>query len=246
MDKDKDFYHYLDLEEYFSLEDYTTYKSYNFNISSKIVNDSSVRVSFPNGKNVKEVIESKNKLKKVFAFFKIYSLDNNNNNKKNYINILVNKKEAGNYKGNNLLNKINNIKFLKGAFYSCLKIKEFPLVNKFLEEHEEDNNDHDTDKIFYLKNNNEKLCNIDQTLYNINNNNFNNNYNNNYNNNFNNYNNNYNNNFNINNNYNNFNIKMNNSLSQMNYNNNINNIQNNNQINILYLIFLLKKTLRIS
>ena len=56
MDKDKDFYHYLDLEEYFSLEDYTTYKSYNFNISSKIVNDSSVRVSFPNGKNVKEVI----------------------------------------------------------------------------------------------------------------------------------------------------------------------------------------------
>ena len=29
MDKDKDFYHNLDLEEYFSLEDYTTYKSYN-------------------------------------------------------------------------------------------------------------------------------------------------------------------------------------------------------------------------
>ena len=184
MDKDKDAYHYLDLEEYFSLEDYTTYKNYNFNTSSEIVNEFSVRVSFPEAKKNREVIENKNK--------------------------------AGYYNGNYLLNKINHMKYLKGAINTCLRIKEFPLVNKLLEEHEKDNNDNETDKIFYLKNNNEKLPNIELTLNNINNNNCNNNYNNN---------------FNINNNYNNFNIKMKNNLSQMNYNNNINNIQNNNQIN---------------
>ena len=82
MDKDRFSIKYLNLEEYFSFEDYTTYKNYNFNTSSKNINESSVRVSFP--KEKKEFIESKNNLKKVFAFFKIYSLDNNNN-KENYI-----------------------------------------------------------------------------------------------------------------------------------------------------------------
>ena len=122
MDKDRFSIEYLNLEEYFSLEDYTTYKNYNFNTSSKIINEFSVRVSFPKKakKNI-EVIENKNNLKKVFAFFKIYSLDNNN--KKNYINLLVNKNEAGNYNGNCLLNKINHMEYLKGAINTCLKIK---------------------------------------------------------------------------------------------------------------------------
>ena len=153
---------YLDLEEYFSLEDYSFYKSQNFNESSEIVKNSSVRVSFPDGKKNIELIVNKNNLKKVFAFFKIYFLENNN--KKSYINLLVKKNEAGNYNGNNLLNKINHMKCLKGAFCTYLKIKEFPLVNKFLEEHEKDNNDNDTDKIFYIKNN-DKLYNMNKSQY---------------------------------------------------------------------------------
>ena len=46
------------------------------------------------------------------------------------------------------------------------KNKEFPLVNKFLEEHEKDSNDNDTDKIFYLKNY-DKLYNMNKTQHNI-------------------------------------------------------------------------------
>jgi len=82
--------------------------------------------------------------------------------------LLINKNEAGNYDGKNLLNEINHMKYLRGAFNTCLKIKEFPLVNKFLEEHEKDNNDNDNDidKIFYLKNN-ENIYIMNKSQYNL-------------------------------------------------------------------------------
>ena len=181
----------LELEEYYSLEDFGGYNMIQSQIhinSFSNTNKSYVRVTFPFNGKAKEVIKEKNELKNIYSFIKIYS------NQTNYINILINNNNKEYNNPNNIIKKINENYHLKSAIKINLKINEFPLKNYMLIPKEQIF--FDFDKVFILtpiqninnninknilNNNNQNIqnkisSNFNMPLY-FNNNNKNNNYN---------------------------------------------------------------------
>ena len=98
-------------------------------------------IFFIEGKE-KEIVKEITEAKKIFLFIKIYY------NQSSSINILINR----NFKLNNneILNQINQQKYLRTPIKVYLKIHEFPLKNYYLEELEY-NYDNIIDKTFILK-----------------------------------------------------------------------------------------------
>ena len=153
----------MNLEEYFSIEDYgnllmvqtciQTNKAMDFLLNSKIymtpskeITPTTLRVNFEVDKNQKEVFIEKTVLNKVYAFCKIYSENNN------FIKIITNRVEK--FDTNDILKKINELKIFRGPILYQLKIKEFPISTYYLEEKPEinkDNNSEDIEKEFILK-----------------------------------------------------------------------------------------------
>ena len=160
------------IEEFYCLEDnFNIFNIFNNpNIINKINTENYIAVVFyVNGKE-KQIIREINELKKYFLFIKIYY-------EKKYINLLLNTKK--NYSIKDLLDNINNIKYLRAPIKINLKIDEFPLTNYILEENQI-NKEKNIDAIYTLQ----KSFNINSKKSNnyLNSNNFN-NVNNNFNNN---------------------------------------------------------------
>ena len=141
----------LQLEVYYLLGE----KNVNVNFVSKreiLTNKTSLaRITFLYEGNTMENIISEYDIKKCYSIIKLYYKDL-------YINILVYKDELNIYDKNALLKKINNINYFRGVFRIIFGIKEYPLENFYLEEKEmnNENNEIDIDKIFILKNRNER------------------------------------------------------------------------------------------
>ena len=141
----------LQLEVYYLLGE----KNVNVNFVSKreiLTNKTSLaRITFLYEGNTMENIISKYDIKKCYSTIKLYYKDL-------YINILVYKDELNNYDKNALLKKINDINYFRGVLRIIFGIKEYPLENFYLEEKEmnNENNEIDLDKIFILKNRNER------------------------------------------------------------------------------------------
>ena len=178
------------LQEFYCLDDYE-----NFTIISNSINDmlnydfqqmnysKYISVTFYIQGREKQLIKEINNLKRIYLFIRIYY-------KERFINILINRNEIISPK--QLLDKINNIIYMKTAIKLNLGIKEFPLVKYFLQESQKI--DQNFDKVFFLVdiidvnnyfpnyNNpiNNKIMIDNQNFNNFQNNNFNNNYNQNY------------------------------------------------------------------
>ena len=135
------------LEEYYLLEQ--NYQIFQIK-ENTILNIKQIRLTCESNGNCKEVIIEKEKIDNMYAPIKIFD-----SNKKNYINIYINKQEIKNNK-NDILNRINKKQFFKGAFIINFKIKEFPLKNYILEE--EVNNNGLAEKIYILKQNINLFC----------------------------------------------------------------------------------------
>jgi hypothetical protein len=160
-------------EEYYSIEDYGELLTYqtclkttqgldllfnskiNLNKDGTITN-STVRANFLVDGNPKEVLIEKKKLDKIYAICKIYSEEDK------FIKILINRTDK--YDTDEILKKINEIRFFRGALNS-INIKEFPLKNYYLEEtklNNIDNNTGDIQKEFILKKKNIDINNFSQ------------------------------------------------------------------------------------
>ena len=157
----------LNLEEYYSLEDFENnimpLIDPNLTYHNNISQQTHVRVTFQYGKKTKEAIISKNFLKIRFIFIRIYY-------KELYMNILVFRNGFNINNPKDLLNRINSLLYFRGAISICLTIKEFPLKNYYLEENQVNNNTIDIDKIFILKNKNKpssSTCQINNDTKNI-------------------------------------------------------------------------------
>ena len=152
------------LEEYYLIDENDEfYGMSNNDFIFSNINDLKVRLTFAFEGREKEIIANKNYLKRHFLFIRI-------NYENNYINILINKNSK--YNDNQLLEKINKNKLLRGPIFFSLKIKEFPLKNYNLKEINKNYNDKDIYKTYIL----EKINNKEQINYNNNimiNNNFN-------------------------------------------------------------------------
>ena len=145
----------LNLEEYYSIEDYgyllmaqvclQTNKRFGFipfnSIKNKGLGDTPIRVTFQVDGKPKEALLEKIMVKKIYANCKISSEDNK------FINILVNRAEK--YDTNEILKKINDLIMFKGALKIYLNIDEFPIKSYYLEEKEFQNND--IEREFILK-----------------------------------------------------------------------------------------------
>ena len=138
------------LEVIYSLEDFGNFtmiksciqnENNKINFTNELNKSSFVRMHFWTEGKEKEIILKIKKLKKVYMFVKIFY-------DKYYLNLLLYRNDEVN--PNDLLKRINNNKYMKGAIYMNLKIKEFPLINYFLQEIQV--NDNFADKIFRLVN----------------------------------------------------------------------------------------------
>ena len=145
----------FDLEEFFSIEDYSTYLMAKTGLNT-ISNSSKIRLLFPNDniKSIEEIV-FKNNIIKIFDHIKIYEPK-----KQYFINILVKREGKSEYDGNKILKKINEKIFLKPIIKTQLKINKFPLINYSLEQ---TNNEGDI-IVFILKEN--KTNNPNRDFYN--------------------------------------------------------------------------------
>ena len=164
----------MNLEEYYSIEDYAyflmiqtsliTMKAMdiffnsiiNFNKNSENT-ITTVRVNFLVDGKIKEILIEKRKLIIAYAICKIFSENNN------FIKILVNRTEK--YDTNEILKKINENKMFKGALKLHLNINEFPIKSYYLEEREIQNTKNNTEEVekeFILKKLSNKENNINQ------------------------------------------------------------------------------------
>ena len=164
-------------EEYYSIEDYATLitiktcfaktkiveifsnSTVNLNENKEMIN-TTIRANFLVDGKEKEIILDKNILNKIYAFSRIYS----ENGK--FVNILILRTEK--YDTKDILKKINEIRFFKGAFKIQLNINEFPIKTYYLEEiisQNKEKNTIDVEKEFILKKIN--LNNINQNNINI-------------------------------------------------------------------------------
>ena len=119
----------MNLETYYSLEDFGNYNMIENSLKTNCYVSQrpkfEVRVDFPIGNEVKEKIMEKNDLKKIYAFLRIYSTENN------YINILVYRNEHNYYNSKDILDRINQMQIFKGPIRMHLEIDEYPLKNKY-------------------------------------------------------------------------------------------------------------------
>ena len=178
------------LQEFYCLEDYVDFAMMSngmndiLNFDFQQMNYSKyISVTFYIQGREKQLIKEINNLKRIYLFIRIYY-------KEKFINILIKRNETISPK--ELLDKINNINYMKIPIKLNLGIKEFPLVKYFLQESQ--NIGQRIDIVFDLKdikdannyfpnyNNpiNNKIMNDSQNFNNFQNNNFNNNYNQNY------------------------------------------------------------------
>ena len=146
----------LNLEEYFSLEDYSNflmirksiYDNSFFDINKEWDYSKYVNVTFPINTKSKEITIPKKSLKRIYCFIRIIS------DKKGYINILKNKNENNVYDPNEIINHINSLSFFKGPIIRLLKMDKYPLINKYLEEvqiYSNMNINKDIEKLFIIK-----------------------------------------------------------------------------------------------
>ena len=144
----------MNLEDFYSLEDYAGFYTIETGIKSNVglfdllyknreITPNTVRANFMVGKKEKEILMERNDLKKIFAFIRIYS------NEKDFINLLIYRKDIYNTK--DILNKINNISFFKGAFKIKLKIQEFPIKNYILVEISKIDKNSDIENFYFFK-----------------------------------------------------------------------------------------------
>jgi len=155
----------MNFEEYYSIEDYgkllmiqTCLKDtgpVNFVLNSKLnlnkneqITNSTIRANFFVEGKERELLFEKSMLIKIYAICKIYS----ENNK--FIKILIHRAEQ--YDANEILKKINELRIFKGALKLYLDIDEYPIKTYFLEENKFFNKDNnvnniDIEKEFYLK-----------------------------------------------------------------------------------------------
>ena len=157
----------MELEEYCSLEDYGNYLSAKSSIISMKyyfdkkmydeINKDDIRAIFMVDKNPKETLMKKKELKKIFSFIKIYSGNSTS------IKMLIFRKEK--YNSKEILEKINEMSFLKGYFKNILKITEFPLHTYILENNKILYENQDIEETFFIKKiepktNNQKLSQV--------------------------------------------------------------------------------------
>ena len=119
------------LEEFISVEDYSSYNLAKNSMITGYNNSSSrIRLLFQNDENksIEEFVNKKD-MEKIYEPIRIYEP-----NKQNYINIFVLREENSIINGKTILNKINDKPFLKPTIYGKFKIKEFPLNNYSLEQ----------------------------------------------------------------------------------------------------------------
>ena len=133
------------LEEFYSIEIYNPVKALHNQITNQELKNvdpsQTIRVIFQiNVHLVREIIINKETIRKHYYAVKIIHNENS-------MNIIMLKNE--NCLPQIILNKINNILDIKGYIKLKLKIKEFPIINYFLEETNLKNKDFD--KIFLLK-----------------------------------------------------------------------------------------------
>ena len=145
------------LEEYFSIEDYSSYLMAKTGIEkteTKQLNPSMIRLMFQieNNKSI-DIIVQKADIEKIYEHIKIYEP-----NKKKFINLLTNREEVNKNDLKGILTKINSKSFLKTIFIDYLKIKEFPLIKYSLEQQ---NNEGEI-KTYILKENSEGNINMNQ------------------------------------------------------------------------------------
>ena len=178
------------LQEFYCLEDFVSFTMISngmndiLNFDFQQMNYSKyISVTFYIQGREKQLIKEMNNLKRIYLFIRIYY-------KERFINILINRNKTVSPK--EILDKINNINYMKTPIKLNLGIKEFPLVKYFLQESQ--NTEQNIDIVFDLKdiidannyfpkyNNpiNNKIMNDSQNFNNYQNNNFNNNYNQNY------------------------------------------------------------------
>jgi len=169
----------MNLEQYYSIEDFElllsirdcciyndTYFSFNPKIYLNILSNTTVRVNFEVNGREKEFLMDKKRIRiRKVAIYKIYS----ENNK--FIKILASRIEK--YDTKDILKKINEIRFFKGALREHLNINEFPIKTYYLEEREIQNSENNTEEIekeFILKkiNNNLNLNSNNQMNFNLN------------------------------------------------------------------------------
>jgi len=146
----------FNLEEYYSLEDYGNYKMiqssittiYDFdNEKNDKKNQLKIRINFMVYKdekvNEKEEIIKKNDLKKIYSIIKINSEDSK------FIKIFLLREKK--YNPNDILNRINNMRYFKGPIKIYLNIDEFPLKSYLLEEENNQDVNQDVEAVFCLK-----------------------------------------------------------------------------------------------
>ncbi len=130
-DKNKYLESILFLEEFISVEDYSTYNMAKASMVTGCNNSSPrIRLLFQNDENksIEEFVYKKD-MEKIYEHIKIYEPK-----KQNYINIFVLREENSIINGITILNKINDKPFLKPTIVGKFKIKEFPLKNYSLEQ----------------------------------------------------------------------------------------------------------------
>ena len=135
------------VQEFYSLEDYgncTMIQALNkiqFG-KEKINPQECVSVVFFINKKQRQMINKINTLKKVFFFIKVIYQEKS-------MNFLINRND--NYTGNDILSKINTIRYLKSSIKAYLNISEFPITSYYLSEINNVNKDLNIDKIYELK-----------------------------------------------------------------------------------------------
>jgi len=151
---------YFKLPEFYCLDEEDLIKSNNFKKGINLDLDNDIRVvfsTFSTDFKEKEIIINKNTIKKTFFFIRIYFQDK-------YINLLVNRK-AQLENVNDIMNKINQKKNIRGFIIIWLDIREFPLNNYYLVEN---NNklpkDIIFDKVYSLYKRNNDANNIFQNI----------------------------------------------------------------------------------
>ena len=161
----------MNLEEYFSVEDYSHVNMMDSAIKTKVgivnafpskvsnstaIGLSTIRVNFMIKDKIKEIPLEKPYLKRICDFIKIYSSNDH------FIRIIAFREENDYYNENGkkkLLDKMNSIKNFRGAILINLKINEFPLKNYILQNRGKNPEDYDFDQVFFLKKINNEFSN---------------------------------------------------------------------------------------
>ena len=135
------------VQEFFCLEDYGNCTMIqvlnNINFGKEKINPQEyVAVIFFIDKKERQMIKKINTLKKVFFFIQVIYQEKS-------MNFLINRND--NYTGNDILSKINTIRYLKSPMKVCLNVLEFPITSYSLSEINNVNKDLNIDKIYELK-----------------------------------------------------------------------------------------------